>query len=210
MDANQLITLLAVVSGVLFVISSMLAMGMSLTLAAILQPLRSPGRVALALVANFALVPLVAWLITLVVPRALGLLIRAHAPETGERWAATMSTVSSISMLALIVLGLGLNVSTIVDLVGSFGFLALLLFIAGALLVGTLLGRRERGARRVMMLGTAQRNVSAAVVVATQSFAGTMTLPYVLVAAACCSSSCCRSRAGWERARLPWPPGGSS
>ena len=34
-----------------------------------------------------------------------------------------------------------------------------------------------------MGLGTAQRNVSAALVVATQNFAGTDTLPFILVAA---------------------------
>jgi hypothetical protein len=55
--------------------------------------------------------------------------------------------------------------------------------IGGALLIGALLGGRDRGARSVMTLGTAQRNVSAAIVVTSQNFAGTMTLPYVLVAA---------------------------
>jgi BASS family bile acid:Na+ symporter len=119
----------------------------------------------------------------MLVPLAVGLLIRSHSTEAGERWASVMNKVSSIAMLALLVLGLGLNVSNIIDLVGSYGFLALLLLIGGALLIGALLGGRDRGARNVMTLGTAQRNVSAAIVVASQNFAGTMTLPYVLVAA---------------------------
>ena len=34
-----------------------------------------------------------------------------------------------------------------------------------------------------MGLGTAQRNVAAAILVSAQNFAGTMTLPFVLVAA---------------------------
>jgi predicted Na+-dependent transporter len=262
MSVNEFFAALATLSGVLFVTSSMLGMGMSLTVTQILRPLKKPGRVVVALAANFVLVPLLAWLITLVlpldqpletgllilaasagapflpklvqgakgdvayavglmvllmvttviylplvlplllqgvsvsawdilkslvalmlVPLAVGLLIRSNSTEAGERWASVMNKVSSIAMLALLVLGLGLNVSNIIDLVGSYGFLALLLLIGGALLIGALLGGRDRGARSVMALGTAQRNVSAAIVVASQNFAGTMTLPYVLVAA---------------------------
>ena len=262
MSVNELFVALATISGVLFVTSSMLGMGMSLTVTQILRPLKAPGRVVVALAANFVLVPLLAWLITLVlpldqpletglvilaasagapflpklvqgakgdvayavglmillmvttviylplvlplllqgvsvsawdilkslvalmlVPLAVGLLIRSNWMAAGERWASVMNKVSGIAMLALLVLGLGLNVSNIIDLVGSYGFLALLLLIGGTLLIGALLGGRDRGARSVMMLGTAQRNVSAAIVVASQNFAGTMTLPYVLVAA---------------------------
>ena len=259
MSVNGLLAALATLSGVLFVTSSMLGMGMGLTVTQILRPLKEPGRVVVALAANFVLVPLLAWLITLVlpldqplktgllilaasagapflpklvqgakgdvayavglmvllmvttviylplvlplllqgvsvsawdilkslialmlVPLAVGLLIRSNSAETGERWASVMNKVSSIAMLALLVLGLGLNVSNIIDLVGSFGFLALLLVIGGALLIGALLGGRERGARSVMMLGTAQRNVSAAIVVATQNFAAIVLLLVLL------------------------------
>ena len=262
MQLTELIGALAVLSGALFVISSMLGMGMGLTLAQILGPLKNARLVVLALVANFALVPLLAWLITLVlpldeplrvgllilaasagapflpklvqgakgdvgfavgmmvllmvgtviylplvlplllqgvevnawailksliglmlVPLVVGLSIRAHSTDAGERWAKVMNRVSSISLLVLIVLGLGLNVSNIIDLVGSYGFLALILFVGGTLSLGMLFGGRDRSVRSVMALGTAQRNVSAAIVVATQNFAGTMTLPYVLVAA---------------------------
>ena len=59
----------------------------------------------------------------------------------------------------------------------------LLLFIVGSLLIGSLLGGRDASVRSVMGLGTAQRNVAAAILVSAQNFAGTMTLPFVLVAA---------------------------
>ena len=49
--------------------------------------------------------------------------------------------------------------------------------------IGFLLGGRDPSVRSVMGLGTAQRNVSAAILVSAQNFAGTMTLPFVLVAA---------------------------
>jgi hypothetical protein len=44
-------------------------------------------------------------------------------------------------------------------------------------------GGRDARVRSVMGLGTAQRNVSAALLVSAQNFAGTNTLPFVLAAA---------------------------
>ena len=61
--------------------------------------------------------------------------------------------------------------------------MALLLFIVGSLLIGLLLGGRDPQVRSVLGLGTAQRNVSAAILVSAQNFSGTNTLPFVLVAA---------------------------
>ncbi len=57
----------------------------------------------------------------------------------------------------------------------------MLLFIVGSFVIGFFLGGRAQ--RNVMGLGTAQRNVSAAIVVAAQNFSGTNTLSFVLVAA---------------------------
>jgi BASS family bile acid:Na+ symporter len=44
------------------------------------------------------------------------------------------------------------------------------------------LGGRDPAVRSVLGLGTAQRNVAAAILVTTLNFSGTMTLPFVLVA----------------------------
>ena len=86
-------------------------------------------------------------------------------------------------MLIMMVTALGLNLSNIISFIGSSGLLALVVFIVGSLLIGMLLGGREPGTRAVMGLGTAQRNISAAIVVVTQNFAGTDSLPFVLVTA---------------------------
>jgi BASS family bile acid:Na+ symporter len=94
-----------------------------------------------------------------------------------------MNKISSVAMLILLVVGLGLSVSSIISLIGSLGILALLVFIIGCFLIGFLLGGRGPSIRSVMGLGTAQRNVSAAILVSAQNFAGTTTLPFVLVAA---------------------------
>lgn len=262
MTITELLTVLAQISGLLFIVTSMLAMGMSLTMSQILQPLKNARLVLLALLANFVLVPALAYLINLLlpmsqdleiglivlataagapflpklvqgakgdvafgvglmvllmvvtiiympivlplllpgvsvdpwaiaknlivlmlIPLALGLLMKSHSPDSAAHWQPVMNKISGLAILVLLVVGLGLNVSTILGLIGSWGILALLLFIVGSLLIGLVLGGREPGVRSVMGLGTAQRNVSAAILVTAQNFPGTSTLPFVLVAA---------------------------
>ena len=85
-----------------------------------------------------------------------------------------MNKIGSLGIMILLVVGLGLNVANVIGLIGSGGFLALLLFIAGSLAIGLLLGGRDPGVRNVLGLGTAQRNVSAAIVVTLANFAGPM------------------------------------
>lgn len=262
MTVNEFFTAIAQLSGLLFVVSSMLAMGLSLTLAQIAQPLKNARLVVVALLANFVLVPLLAYVIMLVIPLdqslqvglvvlataagapflpklvqgakgniaagvglmvllmvvtigyiplvlplllpgvqvnpwdiaqslivlmliplAIGLLIKAHSPDSAEHWQGVMNRVSGLAILVLLVVGLGLNITNILSLIGTGGLLALLLFIVGSLVIGFVLGGRDPGLRSVMGLGTGQRNVSAAIVVAAQNFSGTMTLPFILVAA---------------------------
>ena len=72
-----------------------------------------------------------------------------------------------------------------IDLVGSLGILAGILFIVLSLVVGYLLGMAggpEGGIRSVMGLGTAQRNISAALVVAAQNFDSNV-ITYLMVIA---------------------------
>jgi len=262
MNLQEFLNALAQVSGLLFIITSMLAMGMSLTMDQIIQPLKNARLVILALVANFVLVPLLAYGITLVIPLeqslaiglivlataagapflpklvqgakgdipfgvglmvllmvvtifylpiilplllpgvsinpwdiakslivlmliplAIGLLVKSHSPDSSVHWQAMMNKISSLALLILLVVALGLNVSNIISLIGSYGLLAMVIFIVGSLLIGLLLGGGDPGVRSVMGLGTAQRNVSAAILVSVQNFSGTNTLTFVLVAA---------------------------
>ena len=121
-------------------------------------------------------------IVTMLIPLILGLLVRAQAPEDAQHWAPVMNKVSGIALLLLLVTAVGLNVSNIISLIGSGGFLALILFVVGSLVIGFVLGGRDPGVRSVMGLGTAQRNVAAAILVTSLNFPGTTTLPYVLVA----------------------------
>ena len=61
MELDQALMLLLQVSGLVFVVGSMLAMGLGLTVPAILTSLRDRRLLGLALLANIVLVPAVAW-----------------------------------------------------------------------------------------------------------------------------------------------------
>ena len=261
MSLNEFFSAIAALSGLTFVVGSMLATGLSLTVAQILQPLKNARLVVLALLANFLLVPLLAYgitkvipldetlqiglivlstvagapflvkevqaaqgdlslgvglmfllmvvtifyvplvlplllpgvavdawaiakslIMTMLIPIVLGLMYRAYSSEGAHNWAPVMNKVSGVALLLLLVTGLGLNISNIIDLIGSNGFLALVIFTLGSLLIGFVMGGRDAAVRSVLGLGTAQRNVAAAILVTSLNFAGTMTLPFVLVA----------------------------
>ena len=260
MTLNDFFSAIAGISGLLFVVTSMLAMGLSLGLQQITQPLRNARLVILVLLANFVLVPLLAYAITkvipldqslqigvilmgtaagapfipklvqgakgnvayavglmflimvvtifylpivlplllpgvevnpwdiakslivsMLIPLVIGMLIKAHSPDVADHWAPVMQKISSMTILILLVVGLGLNISNILSFIGTLGIGAMVLLIVGALLIGMLFGGRDPGVRTAMGLSTANRNGAAALLVATQNFSGTDTLPFVLV-----------------------------
>ncbi|MFM8322533.1 MAG: bile acid:sodium symporter family protein [Chloroflexota bacterium] len=262
MSFVELANLLSQLAGLVFVVSSMLALGLNLSFAEILGSLKDARRVVKALVGNFVLVPLLAFLIArllplepslqiglvvlssaagapflprlvqsargdvawgvgmmallmvatigympvvlpwllpgvavnpwdiaqslivlMLIPLATGLIARVQWPDSAVAWQASMNQTSSVAMILLLATGLGLNLKTILSLIGSGGILALLLFILGCLGIGLLLGGQDPAQRKVMALGSAQRNVAAAIVVTAQNFSDSNTLAFVLTAA---------------------------
>lgn len=262
MTLAELSVALTQAAGLLFVVTLMLTLGLSLTLAEILQPLRNVRLVILALVANFVLVPLLAYgilrlipldqslqiglmvlataagapfipklvqlakgniafsvglmvllmvvtvvfmpivlpllvegaqvapwdiakslILLMLVPLAIGLLVKVRSPGAAARWQPRMNRISGLAVVVLVVVGLSTNIPNIRGLAGTGGMLALLLFILGSFLIGYFLGGRASGDRSVMGLGAAQRNVATALVVASQNFPKGNTLSFVLVGA---------------------------
>jgi BASS family bile acid:Na+ symporter len=247
---SEILQVVAQLSVLVFVLSSMLAMGLSLTIAQIMEPLRNIKLVILALVANFVLVPLLAYLILLVIPLAqglatgliimacaagapflpklaqaakgniafsvglmtllmvvtviylpvvlplllqgasvspwdiakslivmmllplgIGLLIKARYQSLAESLQPHMSQASTIAIMLMMVAMLVLQFSSIVGLIGTGGLVAIIIFLVGAFIIGYFLGGKESGIKSVLGLGTGQRNLSAAVLVAGQNFA---------------------------------------
>jgi len=260
MTLNDFFSAIAGISGLLFVVTSMLAMSLSLSVTQMTQPLKNIRLVILALLANFVLVPLLAFaiikiipldqslqigvillataagapfipklvqgakgnvayavglmflimvvtifylpfilpvllpgvevnpwdiakslIVTMLVPLVIGMLIKSHSPDVADHWAPVMQKISSLSILILLVVGLGLNISNIIGFIGTRGIGAMVILILGALLIGLLFGGRDPGVRSALGLSTANRNGAAALLVATQNFSGTNTLPFVLV-----------------------------
>lgn len=245
---NEVMEVLANLATLIFVISSMLALGLSLTVRQILDPLKDVNLVVRALLANFVLVPLAAFLLKTVIPLdpslgiglillataagapflpklaqaakadiafsvglmvllmvvtvvyvpivlplllpgvsvnpveigrslvvlmllplAMGLLVKARYEEIAAALQPHMAQASSISLLAVFVLMLVLNFDTMIGAIGSGAIMTAIVFILLALVLGYGLGPTA-ATRSVMGLGTAQRNIAAAMVVATGNF----------------------------------------
>ncbi len=258
---TEILETLAQLSVLVFVLASMFSLGLSLTMKQIIDPLKNTRMVILALVANFILVPLLAYglailfnlddtlrvglillstaagapflpklvdmakgniafsvglmvllmvvtiiylplvlplllgdvevspwdiaqslIIMMLIPLAVGLFIKARYEDAAAKMQPTFGMASNIALLTLVVLGLVLNFSSMIALVGTFGILAGIIFILISLIIGYLMGGSNRGDKSVMGLGTAQRNISAALVVAGQNFT-TEVITYLLVIA---------------------------
>lgn len=259
---KDLITLISTISTLTFVVSSMLAMGLSLTVKQVTDPLRNPRLVGLALLANFVLVPLVALIlktmlglseplgiglmllatsagapflpklaqnakgniplsvglmvllmvvtviyvplvlplllpgvsvnpldiassliVLMLIPLGIGLFIKARYADTAASLQPTFAQVSNTAFMLLFATMILLNWRTILGTLGSGAIFAAVLLVLVAFAIGYFLGGRDAGTRSVMGLGTAQRNVSAAVVIAAQNFTDPNVLSMILVGA---------------------------
>ena len=245
-----------------FVLSSMLAMGLNLTVGQIITPLRNVRLVTLSLLVNFVLMPLaatgLATLLRLDEPLGIGLLllgsaagapflpklaqiargnlafavglmvllmvitvgylplvlplllpgvsvnpakvarslfllmllplagalvVRARFAEVAARTKPVLDRLSNLSLILLVLLITVANVNNVLAVFGTRGILAGLLFIAMGFAIGWMLGGPDTSTRRVLALGTAQRNIAAALVVGSQSFSDPKVVVMVVVVA---------------------------
>ena len=252
----------ASVAVVVFVLSSMLAMGLDLTVSQIVAPLRNARLVVLSLLVNFVLMPLgalaLAALLRLDQPLGVGLLllgsaagapflpklaqiakgnlafgvglmvllmvvtvgylplvlplllpgvsvnpakiarslfllmllplagalaVRAYFADVAARTKPLLDRVSNLGLILLVLLITVGNVNNVLAVFGTGGILAGLLFIAIGFVIGWLLGGPDTNTRRVLALGTAQRNIAAALVVGSQSFSDPKVVVMVVVVA---------------------------
>jgi bile acid:Na+ symporter, BASS family len=245
-----------------FVISSMLAMGVGLSISQIVQPLRSPRLIVVALLSNFVLMPLCAFALStmlrldeplsigmlllgcaagapflpklaelakgnlpfavgtmvllmvvtvgylpvvlplmlpgvavnpakiaqslvllMLLPLGIGLALKSRYEELAARVKPVLDQISNISLILLVLLITAANIDKVLEVFGTRGILAGLLFIALGFAMGWLLGGPGNDTRRVLALGTAQRNIAAALVVGSQSFSDPQVVVMVIVVA---------------------------
>lgn len=108
-------------------------------------------------------------LVTMLLPLAAGMLVRNRSERWANRLRPPVGLVSNVSMVLAVLLLIGLNLRAMLDTLGSGAVAAALAFVLSMVAVGYALGGRTIGTRSVVGLATGQRNVAAALVVASGS-----------------------------------------
>jgi BASS family bile acid:Na+ symporter len=119
----------------------------------------------------------------MLLPLAGALAVKARFAVAAACTKPVLDWVSNLSLIVLVVLITATNVNNVLAVFGTRGILAGLLFIAMGLGIGWLLGGPGMDTRRVLALGTAQRNIAAALVVGSQSFSDPQVVVMVVVVA---------------------------
>ena len=118
----------------------------------------------------------------MMLPLAIGLLVKARLSGLAAKVQPSLGRVSILSLALLIALLLITNMQNLLSLYGTRGVLASILFIAAGSGIGWILGGPS-DTRGVMALGTAQRNIAAALVVGGQNFSDPKVIVMVVVVA---------------------------
>jgi len=119
----------------------------------------------------------------MLLPLAAGVALKAVYEHLARRVKPVLDWISNVSLILVVLLITTLNIDKVLQVFGTRGILAGLLFIALGCGIGWLLGGPDAGTRRVMALGTGQRNIAAALVVASQSFSDPKVVVMVIVVA---------------------------
>jgi BASS family bile acid:Na+ symporter len=111
------------------------------------------------------------WLFLLtLLPLAAGLTLRALYGEVAARVKSVLDWVSNVILVPMVLLLAVANIDKILHVFGTRGILAGFLLIALGFGIGWMLGGPGIDTRRALALGTGQRNIAAALVVASESF----------------------------------------
>ena len=111
------------------------------------------------------------WLFLLTLfPLAAGLFLRARREELAMRVKPVLDCVSNVSLVPTVLLLAVANIDKILLVFGTRGILAGFLLVALGFGIGWMVGGPGSDTRRALALGTGQRNIAAAFVVASESF----------------------------------------
>jgi BASS family bile acid:Na+ symporter len=107
----------------------------------------------------------------ILIPLAASLFVRARYEAVALHYHPFFAQAANLSLLILLVLMIVLNFSDVVGLLGSGGLLASLIMVVLTVIGGYLLGGLGGSTTKwVQALGAGQRNIAAAMVVATMNF----------------------------------------
>ena len=106
----------------------------------------------------------------ILIPLAVSLFVRARYPVAAKSALPHFAQASNLSLLVLLVLMIVLNFNNVIGLLGSGGLLASLILVMLTVVGGYLLGKLGKAGDWIQALGAGQRNIAAAMVVATMNF----------------------------------------
>ncbi|MGE0867888.1 MAG: bile acid:sodium symporter family protein [Kofleriaceae bacterium] len=121
--------------------------------------------------------------LTLLLPLGVGLIVSEKAQRWARRLQPIARTASTITLVLLFAAILLVNLRDLGHLLASRAAFAILVFVAGSFVIGYVIASPHPERRAVLGLGTAQRNIAAATVVAAEGFRGSDTLVLVVVTA---------------------------
>jgi BASS family bile acid:Na+ symporter len=108
----------------------------------------------------------------MLIPLAIGLFVKARYEDTAQSLQPTFAQASNTALLLMMGVMLVMNIKTILGIVGTGVILAGIVFYVLAVGIGYVMAfGASRDIKSVMALGTGQRNLSAAFVVAASNFA---------------------------------------
>jgi BASS family bile acid:Na+ symporter len=119
----------------------------------------------------------------MLLPLVAGLALKSYYEGLAARVKPVLDSISNVSLILLVVLITAANIDKVLQVFGTFGILAGLLFVVLGAGIGWLFGGPDIDTKRVVALGTAQRNIAAALVVASQSFDDAKVVVMVIVVA---------------------------
>jgi predicted Na+-dependent transporter len=135
--------------------------------------------------------------IQIVLPLVLGLIVDYISKDEADVLLPVLGQIANVSLTLMLVLMLGGNVGNVIGLIGTGSIFAAILLFAVAMTAGYLLGGADDGTRRTLSMATGQRNLAAAFVVATGSFADRPSVVVFLAAAGLIAMIMMMPIAGW-------------
>jgi BASS family bile acid:Na+ symporter len=109
-------------------------------------------------------------ILLMLIPLGIALFIRTKYEEVAKGLIPTMAMATNLSLIVLFIGYFVAYFSEIIGVIGTGGVLGAIFLIGGAVVVGFLLGGPGKNTKKVLALGTGQRNLAAAFAVATSNF----------------------------------------
>jgi len=129
-------------------------------------------------------------IVLMLIPLGIGLVVKARYAELADGWVGPVGQISSVALLFGIGAALFVSWRDIVGAIGSWIFIGTAIVLVAGLATGYLAGvGRSKSDKTVLGFATAQRNIAAAIVVATSlggnvlvlTLVGALIIPIVLI-----------------------------